>query len=506
VSANPDRRAWFAAIAFAWLGAWLHLAGEWQADEQYRYGFGVPFLFCWMAWRRCRGTMEPGARTPAWWCMITAALLALLLGELLRWHDPLWRLTGALLTAAAALLTGAWLHRIGGAPLLRRGIFPLAFAALAVPWPVPVENWITQHLAAVVTDFATMLVNACGIAALQRGNVIELANGYVGVDDACSGIQSLQSALMVSFFLGEYFSLRPARRAALVLAGCVFSVAGNFVRIVTFTLITHAGGKSGAATWHDTVGAVATVAIFALLLFVAWKFSGGPIPPTAEASTPSAPAVGAEGRGIFAVTVAIFFTAWVWSSRTGHRDSTHRWILSDHQMPSGWRSESIAATASAKSQLRFTEWHSLRVQNTNGTAAQVIRLSWKGGARTPAFVTNHTPAVCLPSSGWKQSAPAFFLTLKVRGGELPCAAFPFERDGVRLLALQHLSSGGRPELRLMDPSQIPGTFARLGTLWHEPMRQITEEVLLYIPDPGDAEARKNSAAEFLNAVLSQRTP
>lgn len=99
-----------------------------------------------------------------------------------------------------------------------------------------------------------------------------------------------------------------------------------------------------------------------------------------------------------------------------------------------------------------------------------------------------------------------FLTLKVRGGELPCAAFPFERDGVRLLALQHLSSGGRPELRLMDPSQIPGTFARLGTLWHEPMRQITEEVLLYIPDPGDAEARKNSAAEFLNAVLSQRTP
>ncbi len=58
----------------------------------------------------------------------------------------------------------------------------------------------------------------------------------------------------------------------------------------------------------------------------------------------------------------------------------------------------------------------------------------------------------------------------------------------------------------MDPSQIPGTFARLGTLWHEPMRQITEEVLLYIPDPGDAEARKNTAAEFLNAVLSQRTP
>ena len=506
MSASLDRRAWFAAVAFAWLGAWLHLAGEWRADEQYRYGFGIPFLFCWMAWRRRSGAMEPGARTPAWWCVIAVALLALLLGELLRWHDPLWRLTGTLLTAAAALLTAAWIHRIGGAPLLRRGIFPLAFAALGVPCPVPLENWVTQHLAAIITNLSTLLVNAFGIAALQRGSVIELANGSVGVDDACSGIQSLQAALMVSFFIGEYFLLHPARRAALVLAGCVFAVAGNFLRIVTLTLITHAGGQPGAAAWHDTVGAAATVAIFALLLLVAWKISGGPIPAVAENRHPTALASGAEGRCIFVVTVAIRISAWAWFSRIEHRDSAQRWILADSHLPSGWTSESVASTASAKSQLRFTEWQCLRVRNTDGAAAQVIRLAWKGGARTPAFVTNHTPAICLPSFGWKQWAPAFFLTLKVRGGELPCAAFPFERDGVRLLALQHLSSGGRPELRLMDPSQIPGTFARLATLWREPMRQITGELLLYIPDPGDAEARKISATEFLNAVLSQRTP
>ena len=506
MSASLDRCAWSAAVAFAWLGSWLHLAGDWQADEHYRYGFGVPFLFCWMAWRRRSAAREPGTRTATWWCVVAVALLALLLGELLRWHDPLWRLTGTLLTAAAVLLTAAWLHRIGGSPLLRRGIFPLAFAAVAVPWPVSVESWITQHLAAIVTDFGTMLVNASGIAALQRGNVIELANGSVGVDDACSGIQSLQAALMVSLFLCEYFSLRPARRAALVFAGCVFAVAGNFLRVVAFALITHASGQPGAAAWHDTVGAVATVAIFALVLFVAWKISGDPILATSETPTPSAPATGEEGRCVFVISLAILLSAWAWSSRIERRDSPQRWTLTDNRLPSGWTSESVAATASARSQLRFTEWQCLRVRNTDGTAAQVIRLAWKSGMRTPAFVTNHTPAICLPSSGWKQWAPAFFFRLQIHVGELPCVAFPFERDGVRLLALQHLSSGGRPELRLMDPSQIPGTFARLATLWHEPMRQITEELLLYIPDPGDAEARKNSATEFLNAVLSQRTP
>ena len=501
-----DHHAWFAAVAIVWLAAWLHLAGEWQAEEHYRYGFGIPFLFCWMAWRRRRGAMKPGARTSAWWCMIIVALLVLLLGELLRWHDPLWRLTGTLLTAAAVLLSAAWLRRIGGTTLLRREIFPLAFAALAVPWPVPLENWITQHLAAVVTDFSTALVNACGIAALQRGNVIELANGSVGVDDACSGIQSLQAALMVSFFLGEYFSLRPARRTELVLAGCVFTIAGNFLRIVTLTLITHAGGQPAAASWHDIVGAAVTVAAFALLLLAAWKISGDPFPADAENSPRTALADSAEGRCIFAMTIAILLSAWAWASRIERRDFAQRWTLANNHLPTGWTSGFVAATASAKSQLRFTEWQCLRVRNTAGEAAQVIRLAWKSGARTPAFVTNHTPAICLPSAGWKESAPAFFLTLPIRGGELPCAAFPFERDGVHLLALQHLSSGGRPELRLMDPSQIPGTFARLATLWQEPMRQITEELLLYVPDPGDAEARKNSATEFLNAVLSQRGP
>ena len=507
MTTNLDRCAWIAAVALAWLWSWLHLTGEWRADEQYRYGFGVPFLFAWMAWRRRHGTMEHGARTPAWWCIVAVALLALLLGESLRWHDPLWRLTGTLLTAAAALLTAAWFHRLGGAPLLRRGIFPLAFAALAVPWPVPFEIWITQHLAASVTDIATTLVNALGIAALQRGNVIELTNGSVGVDEACSGIQSLQATLMASFFLGEYFPLRPARRAALVLAGCVIAVIANCARIITLTLLTHSGGQPAATAWHDTVGATATIAVFALLLGIAWKISGDPIPAAAENPAPRAPMIGAEGRFIFAVTVAILLSSWAWFSRIERRDSAphaQQWALTADHLPAGWTSEFIAATPAAKSQLRFSEWQCFRVRNAEGAAAQVIRLAWKSGARTPAFITNHTPAICLPSAGWRQSAQPFLLTLKIHGADLPCAAFPFERDGTRLLALQHLSSRGHPELRLMDPSQIPGTLGRLATLWQEPMRQITEELLLCIPDPGDADARKNSATEFLNAVLSPR--
>ncbi|MEI7819761.1 MAG: hypothetical protein WCK55_02500 [Verrucomicrobiota bacterium] len=217
-----------------------------------------------------------------------------------------------------------------------------------------------------------------------------------------------------------------------------------------------------------------------------------------------------EGIAVLVGVLTIPPAALAWFSRfeNARAFSSVRpvWTLSAESLPSGWTSESVAPTEAARNLLRFTEWQSFTIRDTGGIAAQIVRLGWERAARTPAFVTNHTPAVCMPASGWAQTAPPFLLTLKIRDGALPCAVFPFERDGVRILALQSLSAGGPPESRLVDPAQIPGGIRRFATLWQEPMRQITEELLLYIPDPGEAEARKNSATEFLNTILSQHKP
>jgi hypothetical protein len=46
-----------------------------------------------------------------------------------------------------------------------------------------------------------------GIPAMAHGNVIEVATGMVGIDEACSGIRSFQSSLMISLFFGEFYAL-----------------------------------------------------------------------------------------------------------------------------------------------------------------------------------------------------------------------------------------------------------------------------------------------------------
>ena len=506
MSARFDRLAWQFAVAFAWLWACFHLSGEWRANEQYQFGFGVPFLAAWMAWRRRGGAIQPGAENIACRSALALGLLALALGSLLHWHDPLWRFTGALIFAGAALLTGCWLYRLGGTPLLRRQIFPLCFSALAVPWPAPVENWIVLHLTSGVTDLATTLVNMLGVAALQRGNAIELAPGVVGLEDACSGIQSLQAMLMTSLFLGEFFSLPVVHRIALVLAGSAISFATNCLRVVALTLVTSMHGQSAAAQWHDFIGGTATVLAFGLLLAAAFVFSRGIAPPAAASVPQTWPCAGREGGFIFSAVLAIPLAAWAWSSRmnvpSGDPAGQPRWTLTDRRLPAGWKSEAIAPSAAARTALRFADWQAFQLRTPEGAAAQVIRLAWKPGARLPGMVSNHTPAVCMPSAGWAQTGPPFLLTLEIHGAELPCVVHPFVRDDARLLVLQSQSAGARPELRFADPAQIPGGFRRLSTLWREPLRQITGELLLYMPDPGDSAARKKNAAEIFNTILA----
>ena len=44
---------------------------------------------------------------------------------------------------------------------------------------------------------------------MPHGNVIETTGGFVDIDTACSGIRSLQAALMLALFFGERLLILP---------------------------------------------------------------------------------------------------------------------------------------------------------------------------------------------------------------------------------------------------------------------------------------------------------
>lgn len=505
---NPhaNRLAWLLATLFGWGWTWRHLAIEWRTNEQYEYAYGVPFLFAYLVWACWPGPMAPGTRRTS----VAIAVLgwfSFVLGELLRWHDPIWRFTAALLAAGATLITIAAFLRIGGYPLLRRQAFPLIFAWTAVPWPLPLELALTQNLLRFVTALTVSMLGLAGIPTLQHGNAIELSNGVLGIDDACSGIRSLQAALMASLFLGQYFRLRPWPRLSLVLGGVLVSFALNCARVLALAVIFHRSGAAVATRYHDLAGTVATAATFGGLFLIA-VFLREPRPsfPAGEAVSEQAP--GCDGVftcGAFALVPMI---VWAWFSTVAAPapvgSERPQWTLDTAALPSTWHVEATEPRPGERAGLRFSNWQGYRLQAPEGWNAQVIHLRWNRGESMPSLAFYHTPALCMPWVGWTQVGQPKKLNLSLHTGPVPCVAYRFMQDRVGVLVLQSLSSGGENGYHILDPNHLESRWRRLLTLWRAPLRQVNEELLIYVPALGNEDAELQVAAEAMDALLAKQ--
>ena len=74
------------------------------------------------------------------------------------------------------------------------------------------------------------------------------------------------------------------------------------------------------------------------------------------------------------------------------------------------------------------------------------------------------------------------------------------------MALQSLFSGGENRWHLIDPQHMESRWGRLLTFLSAPLRQVNEELLVYLPDFGEDASQIQAATALLNAVLVFRTP
>jgi hypothetical protein len=101
-------------------------------------------------------------------------------------------------TGIVVCITLRALHLAGGRSWVKHFAFPVALILVAVVWPYRIEKGLTQGLMRVVARLTVELLGWIDIPALERGNLIDLGSGTVGIDEACSGIRSFQSTLMAA--------------------------------------------------------------------------------------------------------------------------------------------------------------------------------------------------------------------------------------------------------------------------------------------------------------------
>jgi exosortase len=462
-----------------WFILCRQLSGEWLVNEQYNYGWFVPFFALYLFWLRWqdrppvavrRQTPEVslprrslarrrGVRSRLVVAFIGIAALFLLLPvRLFEIATPEWRPLGWIHAASVATLTLLYLWCVGGKPWLGHFVFPVAFFFVAVPWPTAVEVPIIQGLMRMVADVAAETAMLLGIPAQVEGNLIRVSTGLVGVNEACSGIRSLQTSLMIGLLFGELKRLSVLHRVALVIGAVIIALFANFVRAVFLVAVAATKNISEVTRWHDIAGYTIIALVFVSTMALAYllgkseirnqksEIRGQRSEVRGRWSVVSSPYVAAALCWLLFVEIGI--AAWYRAHETNLVSGIH-WTVQWPEQAPNFRKLNI--DPEIRSVLRFDEgqnaaWmltppptsESSPPAKTSGT--QVNRLPpnavacylyvfrWKPGRNSALLANLHRPDVCLPASGWTQVADDGVRSYPVTGAfELPFRHFEFQR-------------------------------------------------------------------------------
>lgn len=439
------------------------LSYTWESREQYSFGWFVPFLAIYLFLLRWADRPPASAST----CNPILGVLPLLLLLPLRvifeinvdWPLISWAYT---LGIVAATWFAVWLA--GGRAWAAHFAFPVCFVLVSVAWPTRIEKTLTQNLMQVVATFTVEILSFCDIPALQRGNLIEVNSGVVGVDEACSGIRSFQSTWMAGLFMGELYRMSIGRRVTIVLAGLASAFCFNVSRTWFLSWQASNNGVVAVDKWHDKAGVFVMVTGFVWLWIMAmWlrgsKQGAGGVPASRTTTSHSEFRITRPLK----IYLCTFGTIWLIS-----RISTEGWYAygdSRYGDGFGWK----AAFPTNVPSFQHTELAPRVVQllrHDSGGAGSwspepdrewnMYFFRWNPRPIEAVMLSRaHRPDVCLPAVGLRQVGDSTPIKIEAAGFEIPFRAYTYESDGrVIHVFFSQWEDGIRDQSGLLGSNQI----------------------------------------------------
>jgi exosortase/archaeosortase family protein len=313
-----------------------------------------------------------------------------------------------------------------------------------------------------------------------EGNLIRIPSGVVGVNEACSGVRSLQTALMIGLLLGELKRLSTLRRVALIAGAIVIAFIGNCAR--AFFLVWIAATKNIAAVdrWHNPASYLIVVAVFAGSLLLAILLSrknrsvavvAGVSPANMEGLQPARlhrqrRSQKAEIRGqaeirdqrsevssYFLLPTSYFLVTLCWllvlelgvhfwyriHERERDLVRSDQWTVRWPESAPGFRDVHIDALVQSKLRYdlgRRAAWLAPELAPAataeRAPICSMFFFRWNAGGTTILRARAHRPDTCLPNLGWRQISDHGVRNYPVAGKfALPFRHSSFARSGFR---------------------------------------------------------------------------
>jgi len=508
-----------ALFAVLWVDLCRQLSYTWDTNEQYAYGWFVPFLALALFVRRWPtrpnrpnpqlSTLNPQPPGPYSSFQLSAFIIFLALALLpLRviieinqdWPLITWPLTAIVVAltlyavhladpssvprppsspremSGPAISPGSAFQRFSVSafhfsPWVLHFAFPICFILVAVQWPYRIEKGLTQNLMQIVASLTVEIIGWFGIPAIQRGNLIEISTGVLGVDEACSGIRSFQSTLMAGLFLGELYMLRWPIRLLLLGAGLMAAFLLNLCRTLLLTWQASAHGISAVDKWHDPAGFTIAIACFGVLWLLAVLIQKRWSAPDSQLSTfnsqppegPPPSVLGPMDSGLrtqdsgpgtpdskfqlsgfsisafprwrrYAAVVGLWSLLCIVATEVWYRShdikdlGVFHWSVAMPETKPGF--EKIELPPRSLKMLAFDLGATGKWPESDGTEWTLYFFRWNPDTVQSVIQSRvHRPDVCLPAAGLRQVSESKMAVFEAGGLKLPFRSYIYEAEG-----------------------------------------------------------------------------
>lgn len=224
-----------------------YLLGKWGVED-FTYCYFIPFVAAYLIWeKRSELAREPACRT---W----AGLLPALLGILFYWMGELGGEFTIMFFSSWLLTVGA-LWSVFGWRKLRVIAFPVVLTLAMIPPPAVIYGNLTLQLKLISSQIGVLMLQLSGLSAYREGNIIDIGFTKLQVVDACSGLRYFFPLIILGTLLAYFFKGALWKKIVIVLSAIPVSIVTNSLRIASVGILYQFMGAAAAeGFFHDFSG------------------------------------------------------------------------------------------------------------------------------------------------------------------------------------------------------------------------------------------------------------
>jgi len=370
-------------------------------NPDYNYCSLVPLIAGYLLWERRQALRLPSAPSLTGVLVIATGIFLYLLGE---FGGEFYTLYFSSWLMLVGLL---WLHF--GWEKLRAIAFPVSMLIAMFPFPNMVNSTITLGLKLLSSNLGVKILQLSGVSVFQEGNIIDLGFTRMEVVEACSGLRFFFPLILVAILLAAHQKARFWQRVLLVLTAVPLSVLTNGLRIAAMGwLYPVMGNDIIEGFWHEFLGwllFMLTIGLFAVeMRLLLWLAPVKPVSVSAASSPNRLTRMQSVSRQRSLLPLALVALVMLGVTATAVRAINFREQLplvrpmAEFPMTIGeWQGKTSQLEQKYLDTLKLSDY--LLADYVNGEG-QTISLYVAYNESQRKGQSSHSPATCLPGSGW----------------------------------------------------------------------------------------------------------